>query len=352
MIKSKGILGIVLAGVMVFTATACTSKEDKLIKALVKTNEIKSFEYKVKGELTISGQPLEVLPAGLDKFTLELDGKADSEENKYAKLQTNARVGAQGISLDTKIIQELLINGDKANIKMFIQIPEILKTQMSPFLDGIDYIYMDSAGLAKIEKDMDAGQEVPKNIDMDKLSKSSANIQKSLLKFIKDYSTENGKGIIEDVGKQSIVVNGVQENLQVFKLKVDDAGIKNLLKAYVKDEKRVKEVEDYLNLIEPSDKQNFTQDELNKKIDSIPNIFGKDGFTLSFAIKDGYIVQQDINADLLIEGVAVHVALVYDIFNINNTVDIKIPTKEEVKSLDITELGSMFNEAIPNEVIE
>lgn len=350
--KIKGLLGIVLAGTMVFSVAGCASKEDKLAKALIKTSTIKSFDYKVKGEVKINGDKVAEATQGIDKFTLELDGKAISEENKFAKVESNVRIGAAGISADTKIIQEMIMNGDKADMKMFIQIPEIVKAQMGPFLEGIDYIYMDSAGLEKMEKEMNQGVEQPKDIPMDELSKKTTNIQKSLLEFIKDYADENGKGIVEDSGKQPVVVNGVEENLQVFKLKIDDAGIKTLLKAYVKDEKRVKEVQDYLNLMEPSENKTLTPDELNKKIDSMPNIFGKGGFTLSFAIKDGYIVQQNINADLLIEGVGVNVTMVYDIFNINKTTDIKIPTKEEVKALDITELGSMFNAEIPAATME
>jgi hypothetical protein len=350
--KIKGLVGIALAGMMIFSAAGCASKEDKLAKALVKTSAVTSYDFKVKGELKVSGQSTEELPQGLDKFTLELDGKAVAEENKFAKLESNVRVGAAGISADTKIIQEMIINGDKADIKMFIQIPEILKAQMGPFLEGFDYIYMDTAGLEKIEKEMNEAAGTPQDIPTDEITKKTANIQKSLLNFIKDYADENGKGIIEDSGKQPVTVNGVEENLQVFKLKIDDAGIKTLLKAYVKDEKRVKEVQDYLNLMEPSEKQNLTPEELTKQIDSLPTMFGKDGLTISFAIKDGYIVHQNINADLLIEGVGINITLSYDIFNINKAEDIKIPTKEEIKALDITELEKMFNAAIPEGAIE
>lgn len=339
--KYKGILAAIISGAMIFSLSGCGSKKNGLIEALQKNNNINSFAYKAKAEIKVNGQVDENLK-GLDKFTLELDGKSSVEKNKLFKTKANIKLGAAGISTDTDMIEEIVMDGDKVNLKMFLKIPEILKIQAGTALQNIDYVYVNSESLEKMNKYMSKDGQPSKNMNIEDVTKKAGNVQESILKFIKEYTDENGKGVIEDSGKQKVVVNGTEEELQTYKIKIDNEGVKKLLKAYVKDEKRVKEVEAYLKALKvegTNKEQTLNKDELNKKIDEMKNIFGKNGAVLNFAVKDGYVVQEKMNLDLLIDNESVNIDLVYDIFDINKPVDIKIPNPSEIKAVDLVDLA-------------
>lgn len=340
--KYKGILAGIIAGVMVLSLSGCGSKKNGLIEALQKNNDISSFAYKAKAEIKVNGKVDESLK-GLDKFTLELDGKASGEKNKSLKTKANIKLGAAGISADTDMIEEMVMNGDKANIKMFLRIPEILKVQAGTALQNIDYVYVNSESLEKMNKDMNKDGQSSKDMNIEDVTKKAGNVQESISKFIKEYTDENGKGVIEDSGKQKVTVNGAEEELKTYKIKIDNEGVKKLLKSYIKDENRVKEVEAYLKALKidgTNKEQTLNKDELNKKIDEMGNIFGKNGAVLNFAVKDGYVVQQKMSLDLLVNNESLNIDLVYDIFDINKPVDIKIPNPSEIKAVDLVDLAS------------
>lgn len=345
--KFKGFVGALLIGTTLFSAAGCGKKEG-LVEAIQKTNESKSFGYKGKIDIKVDGQiPPEA--AGFNNLGLEIDGRYAGEQNKNYKTQANVKFTAMGLSADLDLIEEVVLEGEKANIKMLLEIPELLKAQTSPMFQNYDYLYLDTKDIEKLEKDMQA-QEQPSDVDMKDMIEKGTNLQKSLLSFMKEYKDENGKGMIEDAGKQPVMVNGTEEKLQTYKISVDNGGIKKILKAYLKDEKRVKEVQDYIRSIGSQDhslKEELKAEELLKEIDTMPNVLGNGGLALDFAVKDGYIVQYKVKASLVAEeGVNVNINAAFDLFDLNKEVEIKVPNKTDVKAIDLTELMNMFNGSI------
>ncbi|QGU96240.1 hypothetical protein GOM49_15080 [Clostridium bovifaecis] len=343
--KIKGYIGALLIGATLFSATGC-GKKDGLVEAIQKTNTAKSFGYKGKIDVKVDGQ-LPPEAAGFNNLSLEMNGKYAGEQNKNAKVQANVKFTIMGLSADLDLMEEMSLEGEKANIKMLLEIPELLKAQTGPMFQNYDYLYVDTKDVEKLEKDIQGEEQKPSNVDTKAMMDKGTNIQKSLLSFMKEYKDEDGKGMVEDTGKQAITVNGAEENLQTYKVSVDNDKIKKILKAYLKDEKRAKEIQDYINTIEPQDpskKEELNIEELAKEIDTMPNVLGKDGLVLDFAVKDGYVVQYKIKGNFAGEqGISVNINLAFDLFDINKEMGIKIPNKTDVKAIDLTELMNMFN---------
>lgn len=346
--KFKGLIGTLLIGLSLISLSGCTSKEDKLIKALEKTSSIKTLSYKANADFKFSGQATQEM-GGFNGFSLELTGKSVTEDKNLAKSQANIKVGVMGISTDLNLIQQISLDKNNPDVKILIEVPEMLKTQAGPMFKNTDYIYVDSKGLEKLqelEKAQNPNTRTSQNIDMNKIAANAANIQKSSLLFLKEYTKGDGKELIKYTGKNSITVNGTEEKLETYEIKLDNTGLKKLLKAYVKDEKRVKELKDYFTALVPEaskENEKINIEELNKEIDKMEDIFGKNGLLMSFAVKDGYIVQQKISANLISNKDDMNFNLSYDIFDINKNVQIVFPNKEDVKSIDLVDLMSMFN---------
>ncbi|MBM7869437.1 hypothetical protein JOC70_000906 [Clostridium pascui] len=349
--KFKGLIGTLLIGISLLSLTGCASKEDKLIKALEKTSTIKSLSYKANADFKFSGQSAQEM-GGFSGFNLELTGKSVTEGKTLAKSQANIKVGVMGVSTDLDLIQQISLDKNNTDIKMLLEVPEMLKAQAGSMFQNTDYIYIDSKGLDKLqqmEKAQNPDAKTSENIDINKIGANAGNIQKSSFLFLKDYTKKDGKELIKYTGKNPVTINGAEEKLETYEIKLNNEGLKKLLKAYVKDEKRVKELQDYFTALAPEgskENEKINVEELNKEIDKMEDIFGKNGLLISFAVKDGYIVQQKISANLISNKDDINFNLSYDIFDINKNIEIVFPNKEDVKSIDLVDLMSMFNGAI------
>lgn len=343
--KFKGLVSALLVGATLFSLTGCGNK-DGLVEAMQKTNTAKSYGYKAKVDVKIDGE-LPPEAAGLNSIGLELDGKIAGDVSKGYKNQANIKASVMGISVDLDVMQDIAIVDNKAVVKMFLEIPEILKAQTGPMFADYDYLYMDSQAMEDLQKSMGVEEVTTSDADMKAMMEKSMNVQKSFLSFMKEYKDENGKGMIEDTGKQAVVVNGTEEELQTYKIAIDNAKLKNILKAYFNDEDRVKELQDFITTMAPEDPS--VQEELNinemiKEIDTMPNVLGNDGLVFDFVVKDGYVVQYKGNISIAAEdGTNVNLNYVMDLYDINKDIEIKVPEKTEVKALDIMELMNMFN---------
>lgn len=344
--KFKKFVGALLIGSVLFSVTGCDNK-DGLVEAMKKTNTAKSYSYKAKMDVKVEGElPPEAV--GLNSVSLEMDGKYAGEINKNYKTQANVKASVMGISLDLDVIEDIALENDKADMKMFIEIPEILKAQAGPMFANFDYLYMDTKSIEDLQKNMGVEEQVSSKADIKAMMEKSMKLQDTLLSFMKEYKDENGKGMIEDTGKQPVVVNGAEEEkLQTYKIAIDNDKLKSILKAYFKDEARVKELQDFMTTMPSEDhslKEEINIEEIIKEIDTMPNVLGKDGLLFEFAVKDGYVVQNKIKASAAAEeGTTLSLNMTMDLFDINKDVEIKVPNKTDVKALDLNELMNMSN---------
>lgn len=344
--KFKGIISLCLAVLMLATLAGCGAKKEGLINAIEKSSNMKSYAFKGNINMSVNSEQLETQPneLGMDFSSMDIlmEGKVQQEKDKYSKTEMNMSFGVMGVNVDMNILTDTVVEQDKVQFKMFMQIPEILKATTGPTFAEYDYFYFGSDTMEAMKKQMaEAGQEVPE-YDMDEMVKNMTNLQTSFSKFINDYTKENGKEIIEDKGKLDVEVNGKPEKLQVYEMKIEFEGLKKLMKAYLKDENRVSELKSVLNSMSAANAvqgEEFDFDNIIQDIDNMPNFIGEDGIALSFAVKDGYIVQEKFNINIKVEEQGdIHYNFTMDIFDIESDINVNVPNKEEVKSIDLMEL--------------
>lgn len=344
--KIKGAILLLLVSSLFLLFTGCGSKKVGLMDAFENNNKIKSFAYKANIDFNFELEEMKAAGLNLDKFNLKLEGKGVTEDGKHVKAQSNVKFNIFGINADMDLFQETSTDeNDKVKTDMFIEIPQFLKLQAGPIFENIDYVYINSESLEQLANEMDGAEEaVIQSGDAEDLERLT-NLQKSLNKFIMDYTDENGKGIIEDTGKQEVIINDNKENLQTYKISMDSEGIQKLLKTYLEDEKKAEDLVSIMNSLNSgvnSLQDNLDKDQLIELIDQIPLIIGQDGITLEFAVKDGYVVHQRINTNIIVEEDQIHVDLVIDMFDINKEVKIEMPTVDDDNTIDYLELITLM----------
>lgn len=344
--KIKGVVLLFLVSSLFLLFTGCSSKKVGLMDAFENNNKIKSFAYKANVDFDFELEEMKAAGLNLDKFNLQLEGKGVSEDEKHVKAQSNVKFNIFGINADMDLFQETSIDeNDKVKTDIFLEIPQILKLQAGPIFENIDYVHISSESLEQLANEMGGAEEAVIPVgDADSLERLT-NLQKSLNDFIVDYADENGKEIIEDTGKQEIIINNNKENLQTYKISIQSEGIQKLLKTYLEDEKKANELIMFINSMNAGAdtiQENLDKVQLIKLIDEIPQIIGQDGITLEFAVKDGYVVHQKINANIIVEEDQIHMNFVVDMFDIDKEVKIEMPTTDDGKTIDYLELMTLM----------
>lgn len=328
--KVKRYIGLFITIVMIFALYGCGSKSDKeaIINAIEKTNGIKSAKYKVKADITAEGMKQKQNEFPMDKLSIEVMGKS-LKNDKNIKAEADIKANLSGISVGMKLFEEVSVKDGNTEFEMLIEIPEFIKPQFGPIFQNIDYLNINSGSLKELEKTMNDGQS-PVKSDLDMFTNNPFAAQEVLLNNVKDYINKNGDKIIENKGEQEIEINGNKEKIKVYDMKFDKEGFEKALKA----------------LLKVSDKE-LSAEEADKAIAEISKIIDKDGFIVTIGIKDGYIVYEKFSITLKEEEEKIHLDLIANFFDINKEMEIKIPNKDEVKSMDLMELmGVMMGAGI------
>ena len=340
--KLKRALSIALIAVFTFALVGCGAKKENLIDAMEKSSDMNAFNVNANIKMDISGKSLQDSPLGAQSQNVEIGvtGKVVKEKNKSFKTDMNMKVGVMGISFDMDMLADASINEGNPDFKAYVQIPEILKMQAGPIFGDAEYLYVGSDTLEELKKlAAQSGQPMPE-INMAEIMDKAVKMNDASYKFLRQYSEANEE-FIKDLGKQEVEVNGEKQSLQSYEIKMDNEGLKKFLKAYMGNEDNKKALEEYMTIfsdIEGANAEKIDLAQALKDVDSMPNIFGDEGLTMTFAVKDGYIVQEKMKTHLSAEGDEINYDLTVDFTDINGDVKVDIPNKEDIKSMDLMQL--------------
>ncbi|KYH31575.1 hypothetical protein CLTEP_23580 [Clostridium tepidiprofundi DSM 19306] len=351
--KKFRIVSIVSLIIFVMALSGCGSKEDALFDAIEKTQNIKAYSFKVDGAVKVNlpeEQQQNPFVATMTNVNFSATGKATQERNKWAKTNMNLNMGMMGVNVSSNLMVDVSY-GDEYKYKAFIEIPEIVKQMgLQQMIGDAKYLYIDSDSMKEIQSaDKNAKQLTTE--DMAKIQKDSMDIQNDLIDFTKKYSKKHSE-FINDEGKKDVEVNGKTEKANVYEIKLNNENLKDYLKEYLSDEKRASKLEDMFNIMKKysvakgseDEIDKFNVEEIKKNIDKMPNFIGKDGITLEYSVKDGYVIKSKININIDIEDksknevTGVSYVVTADLFDINDNIKVEIPNKKDVKCVDINQL--------------
>ena len=345
---SRKLLVILFTLFMVIGFTGC-SKNSTLMKAFEKNSGMRSYAFKGSVEMksnsfvfdipNLESDTQQIQKIGLGSIKYTLQGKVQKEKNKHIKSQMNMGFDMGIIKMDMDMFTEEVMNKDKMYFTSYTQIPEILKIAATEKLGSVEYIYLDSSMVEEMSKDpqqsLFSSQKLTSNV------RSITSMQKSFNEFVKNYTKETEEKIIIDKGQTEIEVNGKKEIVENYEINISKEDFNKFLEVYIKDEKKANELQTLLNGMA------LQEGAVENDISKMTNFIGKDGITMVYSIKDGYVVQNKIEMNLIINEKEFKYNILLEFFNINDDIKVEMPNRDEVKAIDFTEFTNILAE--PND---
>lgn len=228
----KKILVVVLIFTMVLSLAGCGVRDLELYKAMEKMQDITSLESESKMTFEMSGQDFdEGSQIMLDQITKVLSGieivskqkSIGNEEKTQAKAHGMTSVSLDGITINTEAWT--FVDADTLEIKMITKLPTMIGALVGLDKEYLVFDYQKLIDMAELEEEdfnFEEIMEVQKDFQpkMEKLQELSKEIFKDL-KF--DYEIVKLK--------EEKLVDG--EKVKVYQLKLDDDGLKLLVKDFV-----------------------------------------------------------------------------------------------------------------------
>ncbi|MCB2306341.1 hypothetical protein LGL08_08720 [Clostridium estertheticum] len=367
--------------------SAQTLQAKTLSDALVKTSMATSSESNGKLSLELNGEGLSKseqqqftqVSKLLNNLQVVFNAKIDgSKDGKTAKqyIKTIANVG--GTPYNAEVWSDMNVKGKNVVAKEIVKSPQLFK-MISQSKNINKYMIMDFP------------QGENGSIDFKKMMSGNKELQKLILTITQKYSSQlNLKGVVTKDGN-------------VYKVKIDDAKFKEVIRKVVNITAKNKEIQGLIkNYVVTSMKnsgastkdinntkiqmeQMFTKlqsqkflDAFNKNMDKLDNIkiLGNKGIEIAYTIdKNGYVISTKGNIEIVIDAAKLEKAFakttsqsalkgIYtaDIKfevnnkNINKKVNVKLPKITAKNSFNYTELinGTQQTQKVeaPNEVIK
>lgn len=325
--KIKLITSMLILSLVTFLLGGCGAG-DKLFKAIDNTSNLKSYAFKADYKVKVSSKGNEAAGMeALQNLDMKIDGRTITEKNKNAKMDMNIDYNILGQKIKLNMISS--VDMDKEDYKIFIKLPEELKTEMKLKEKNIDYLYIGKDTIEKMNKEAgNAASAMPQN-EIKDMAESMTNLQEGLSQFVKGYIDENGKKILTNEGKKEIDINGKKEKVDVYQMKIDDAGFKKFLKAFLSDKKRRIQLESVLDkVLVKDDKGKVDYKKSLENVDKMPKTIGEKGVTVQFGVKDNYVVSEKISMDLILEEMRMDYNIDMVLFDLDKKMEIKIPEKD------------------------
>ncbi|MFD3156049.1 hypothetical protein ACFIJ5_04190 [Haloimpatiens sp. FM7330] len=331
----KKIICFAVAAMMILPMAGCGSS-NKLLDAIQKTSKVNSYAFNAKVKLSQKGGNQKELANLLSNMNFTLDGKVQQNKDKYVKTDMNIKLNMMGIAVDYGVLSEVNLDKNNEDYKVFMKLPEFLKSQMPAGSKDFDYLYLGKDSMDKIQKELKIKEEQIPEMQTKDMVQKSTKFQQGFYEFVKTYTDENGKKIVVDNGNKDMKVNGKEEKLHMYQIKIDNEGLKKFLKAYLKDEKRQKELTSFLETVDQkTSSKKFDVKKALSDIDKMPKIIGDKGIVLEFGIKNGYVAKEILDINLVSEkSESFSCNVDIDIFDINKDMKIQLPSKKDSKVVD------------------
>lgn len=311
MFKSKKFsftLAIIFVLTIFFSQGAIASDNNPFSK----TSNLNSLESKISLNMKLSGTNLskdeEVAMLEVTKVLSNLDINLNTKTiNNADKTKSEGYVN-MGINLPgMPMNMEMWVKSDISNGKPIFSETIKLPQNLTSLTNGAlkDYIVIDSAQLNSVTPAV-----IMPSIDSKKLTESSKKIMEALSKVLEGY--KSNFNFESDKGSVIVATPEGNVNAHAYQIKLDDSGVKALLKYAVKNASEnnellvtLKDLVKDLKLTNNTDNvdEQFkgALDGFNKVLDSLKDvkIIGDKGIVLNYAVNtDGYIVSEDGTIDL------------------------------------------------------
>ena len=383
-------MSVLLVVLMIATLfTGCTKEDKELVDAFIKSQEILSLESTSNMTFNLNAEGLDdkeqvifdEIANQINNMKLSISQKSVANKDQtVAKGQIDAKIQLADMSFDSSIWVDVDMSGDKLVLKEVFKLPSMLMN-LIPGAAGKEYMVLDfdtmSESIANIEGDM--AQPVDFNETMAIAMKYQEKFKDAFVGYIKKYDSD--LSVVTKLDTK--IVNG--ENIKYYQVAFNNDTFKEFLKyttiSILKDENIIPLFQEYMTEIMKISGQEMPKElsktgnigemvqkaqEFFEKIEEL-KILGEDGILITYGInEDGYLVSEEGKMDFLIDTKQVvnlvpdlmgdkellkemptpvfNLSISYDskIKNINEDLEITMPTTTEENSIDYIELIEMM----------
>ncbi len=379
-------MSLLLVVLMIATLfTGCRQEDKELVEALIKTQEILSFEstndmafnLRAEGLDEESQVMFDAIASQINNMKLSLKQKSVANKDQtVAKAQIDANVLLNDMNFDTSIWVDMDMNGDKLVLKEFFKLPSMLMSFIPGAVDK-EYIVLDFDTMNQAMGDME--EDMPGQMDLDKTMAIAMKYQEKFKVAIVDYMKSYKFNDLAVTKLEDQIVN--DEKIKYYQVAFDNDSFKEFLKyttiSMLQDENLLPLFEEYmtelmsaageelpeeLSLVGKSTEMIEKVKTFFEKIEDL-TILGEDGILITFGInEDGYFVSEAGNMNFLIdtnqwinlipasmkENEALEsmptpvfeLSISYDskMDNINEDVEVTMPTTTEENAIDYMDL--------------
>lgn len=377
-------LSLLLAVFMIASMfTGCSKEEKELVDAFIKSQEILSVEGTSNMTFNLKAEGLDEetqvifdqIANQMNDMKLSISQKSVvNKDQTVAKAQIDANVQAAGMSFDSSIWVDLDMSGDELVLKEIFKLPSMLMS-LIPGAAEKEYLVLDfntmNKSIANLEGNI--AQPVDFNETMAIAMKYQDKFKDAFIEYIKKYDSD--LSVVTKLDNKK--VNG--ENIKYYQVALDNDTFKDFLKytaiSILKDENIIPLFKEYMteimNMAGEEMPVSITENvgemvqktqEFFEKIEGL-TILGEDGILITYGInEDGYFVSEEGKMDFLIDTKqfaslvpdamggnellqematpVFKLSISYDskMSNINEDLEITIPTTTEKNSMDYMEL--------------
>lgn len=375
----KKLVAMILVVAMAFGLTGCYGGEIELYNAMEKMNKIETMESKMEMDFSFSTEGFaeeeqlmfDEVAELLNDMKIKINMKQTQNEDQTAsKAEMFTDIHLADMDMNMKQWVDVDLSKDNPKMLQIIKMPEEAMTTMVP--EGMNKEY--------IRFDMMAQEELGDNFD--ELIEFTEEFTPKLMEFMNEFYADfdGGKDFLSK--KDSKVIDG--KYLDIFEVKLDDSGLKSLLRYGVnhtlENDTTMDFIKEYMDIVmsisaipedEKDEMETEIQDGLKDLETQLPEfrtifndfmdkygeiqVLGEDGISMEIGIdRRGYVAHQAGSIDIRIDAGQIAKALELDPiegiinmginfktrnFNINNKlIWIRMPKLTEGNSIEYMDL--------------
>ncbi|MHB8073173.1 cell wall-binding repeat-containing protein [Desulfosporosinus fructosivorans] len=304
----------------------CSQNQQVIFDAGMKMQDVNSLQQHTTMTFQLSGsdfepdvqQQINTAAIFLNNAKLDLNSKVSGNQEKtVSKAQVDMSLALQGMTIDVPMWVDSDLTGNTPKVIEILRLPQIAQATLPPQFASKEYMVMDPSKMTDSELS---------SMDMIKLTEFSRNFQETEIAFLNSYAKRfNPKIDVVSVGSQTVQTNDGPETAKIYKVKINDAEFKDLIRYTVNNFTQDAEAMDFvkkfmysiLEMSEVPDKANalsefdkaFADFEANKsqflaefntimdKLDAV-TFLGDKGIELKYAISNGYCIQESGTVNL------------------------------------------------------
>lgn len=316
--------------IFLLVLTGCSQNQQVIFNAAMNMQNVKSMQGHTTMTFQFSGsgfeptvqQQIDQAAMFLNNAKLDIDVKTNGNEDKtISKSQLAINFAAQGMNINIPCWVDSDLTGTTPKINEIFKIPQIAAGFLPAQFANKEYMVIDPSNMSSLG--------LSNSIDITKLTEFAKTFQSEEVAFLNSYAQRFNPDIdVTSMGTQTIQTNDGPKEAQMYQIKLSDAQFKNLIRYsvtnFAQDPEAINFIKEFLDqslAISNVPDQAKTKSEFDQAFNEFKanmpqflskfsnimdqlngvSILGDNGIELTYAISEGYLIQESGSMDFKID---------------------------------------------------